>query len=290
MCVQPPGVASARRHYFQPPAGLAWNKLYVPSTAVGLGVGRRVVGPPRADIIAGNRLAVPAVLFWRVDRPLRAGPDARVIAALSPGLLVLPAFLFIAWLLIWGLRVHARRVRDEVRAFAQRSNLTVEEETILGFTSVKSLQGEQHGRAVRYWSYTKGSGKSRTHWIAVAVAPRADGGLTFELTRQGLGAKIMEFFGTKEIQVGDRAFDDAWFVRTNQPDFLAAALVPEIRGRFMAEAPKRLGSGYRLEAGLVQYTEQGSLAGESLARLESQLPLLHGLADVAEVAAGRAGR
>ena len=49
----------------------------------------------------------------------------------------------------------------------------LEEEVLLGFVAVKSLEGEQHGRTIRYWSYTQGSGKSRTHWIAVGVVPRA---------------------------------------------------------------------------------------------------------------------
>ncbi|HRG56147.1 MAG TPA: hypothetical protein PLG56_08920 [Lacunisphaera sp.] len=209
-----------------------------------------------------------------------------MIAAFTPGLLILPALLLGFVILVRVLQIHSRRTRDEARAFAGRNGLRLEEEVLLGFVAVKSLEGEQHGRTIRYWSYTQGSGKSRTHWIAVGVVPRATGELTFELSRQGLGAKILELFGAKEIQVGDRAFDDAWFVRTNQPEVLAAALVPGIRARFMAQAPGRTGGSYRLEAALVRYAEQGNISGTTLARLEAQLPLLHELADIAEVCAG----
>ena len=55
----------------------------------------------------------------------------------------------------------------------------------------------------------------------------------------------------------------------------------------MAEPPGHWGARYKLENGLVQYVEQGHLSSaEVLARLERQLPLLHELADVAEVFAG----
>ncbi len=101
------------------------------------------------------------------------------------------------------------------------------------------------------------------------------------------GSKLMEMFGVKEIQVGDPALDAAWFVRTNQPDFLAAALVPSIRARLLAEPAIGRSARYKLEQGPVHYAEQGSLATPAvLERLERQLPLLQELADVAEVFAG----
>jgi hypothetical protein len=98
-------------------------------------------------------------------------------------------------------------------------------------------------------------------------------------------------FGAKEIQVGDRAFDDAWFVRSNQPEYFKVALMPEIRAKFMAVPTGRWGARYKLEGGWVQYVEQGHLGGADVVeRLEMQLPLLHELADVAEVFASSPGR
>lgn len=207
-----------------------------------------------------------------------------MLAAFNPALLVLPGMIAMVVLVIWAARAHARKTRELLHAFAQRAGLRIQEQTILGFTSVQSLEGEQAGRAIRYRTYTTGSGKSRTAWVAVDVRARTEAGLQFDLTRQSLGSKIMEIFGVKEVRVGDPAFDAAWFVRTNQPDFLAAALVPSIRARLMAEPAGRRGARYKLENGLVQYVEQGHLSSaEVLARLERQLPLLHELADVAEV-------
>lgn len=209
-----------------------------------------------------------------------------MIAAFHPGFLILPAVVGGVVVLLWALRAQARKVRDQMHGFAGARNLRLQEETVLGFVSVKSLEGQQSGRMIRYWTYSTGSGKSRTNWIAVGVQPRAATGLQFDLTRQNFGSKILGMFGVKEIQVGDPAFDAAWFVRTNQPDFLGAALVPSIRTRLMADPKGRWGSRYKLDGGLVHYVEQGWFNGTAaLERLEQQLPLLHELADVAEVSA-----
>jgi hypothetical protein len=110
--------------------------------------------------------------------------------------------------------------------------------------------------------------------------------LQFDLTRQNFGSKIMEFFGVKEIQVGDAAFDAAWFVRTNQPEYFAAALVPAIRAKLMAEVGDRRSTGsYKLENGVVRYTELGGLSAVAVERFATKLPILQDLADVAEVSA-----
>lgn len=210
--------------------------------------------------------------------------NPRMFDKFNPVLLVVPGMVALIALVIWAARAHARKTRELLHAFAQRAGLRIQEQTVLGYTFVESMEGEQAGRTVRYWTFQTGSGKSRTSWVAVAVRPRAEAGLQLELTRQHFGSKIMELFGVKEIRVGDPAFDAAWFVRTNQPEFLAAALVPSIRTRLMAEPAGHTDGRYKLEHGLMQYVERGQLySAEVLARLERQLPVLQELADVAEV-------
>jgi hypothetical protein len=181
----------------------------------------------------------------------------------------------------------ARRTVANLAAVAARLGLRLHERRILGFVTGAGLEGTVQGRAVRFWSYTTGSGKSQKTWAAAGVRPRQDGGLTFRLSRQGLGTKLQELLGAKEITVGDRLFDAAWFVQTNRPADLAAALLPEIREKLMAahRSGHRTG-GFRLEQGEVVYAEQGGLhdAGR-VARLEALLPVLMDLADVAEVSA-----
>lgn len=208
-----------------------------------------------------------------------------MMAAFHPGFFVLPAMIASVVVLVWALRAYARKMRGQMQAFARSRGLQVREQTVLGLTSINGLEGEQSGRAVRYWTFTTGAGKSRTTWIAVGVKPRAATGLQFELTRQNFGARIMAMFGVKEVQVGDAAFDAAWFVRTNQPDFLPAALVPSIRARLLADPKGRWGARYKFDGAMVQYVEQGYFGVAAVERLEAQLPLLQELADVAEVSA-----
>lgn len=207
--------------------------------------------------------------------------EALVIAVIGSG--------FIA-LVVWGAIQHQKKVRANLEALAARLGLQVTGDPRKALARA-GVEGVRQGKQVRFWTYSTGSGKSRQTWCAAAVTARAHGGLEFEFQRQGVGTKIMEWFGAKEIQVGDPAFDRDWFIRTNQPDFLAAALVPEIRSRLAALREVATRRPIRLEAGVVQLALAGTFASERvIARLESSLPLLFDLADIAEVFAGTPAR
>jgi hypothetical protein len=183
-------------------------------------------------------------------------------------------------------------IRQQRRALALLAGVAARQGLRLGgaadsMLTKQELAGQQHGRRVRFWTYSTGSGKSRRTWIAAGVEPRRAGLFTFELQPQGMFAKLSEFFGAKEIQVGDRAFDEQWFVRTSMPEEFRAALLPEIRGKFIAAHAAGARGKFKLEEGWVCYTEQGGFASEpAVRRLEGLLPLLHELADIAEVCAG----
>ena len=189
--------------------------------------------------------------------------------------------------LIWFAYRQQQLANANLAALAERLGLeVVVEKQFLG--SDRHAIGTQLGREIRFWAFTTGSGKSTRRWVAAGVRPRGSFALTFDLRAQGWGTKFMELFGTHEITVGDPVFDDAWFVQTNQPEFLAAALVPGIRAKLMAQPKGARAVSVKLASGLVQYVEEGTFSKAEIGlRLESQLPLLHDLADVAEVSAGR---
>lgn len=186
-------------------------------------------------------------------------------------------------LIVWAVLAGGKRTAANLTALAGRLGLQVQFRTWGNFVLGGSLQGTIAGRAVRVWSYTTGSGKSQRTWSALGVRPRRDDGFTFKFARQGFATKVMEVFGSKEIRLGDRAFDDAWFVQTNRPDYLAAALLPEIREKIMTVFHTGHGT-LRLEGGEVAYVEEGSLSDLAVTqRLEAALPAVQDLADVAEV-------
>lgn len=194
---------------------------------------------------------------------------------------------FIGWL-IWLESKKWKQALANLGAVATRLGLELKVVKHAFGLQQASLEGSLQGKAVRFWSYTTGSGKSQRRWVAVGAQPRQCGQLKFRLDPQGLGTRVAEFFGAKEIQVGERRFDEAWFVRTNAPEVFGAALVPEIREKLLAARTAGATGSYRLEDGWVVYAEQGSFAPSGVVdRLESLVPALLDLADVVEFCAGQ---
>ena len=186
----------------------------------------------------------------------------------------------------WAGARGSRQTRDQAQRLADALGLTLNPaQPVLGlFWPNPHGSGTIRDTPVEFFNYTTGSGKSSTTWSALAARPRADGGLTFRLRKQGLGTKVMELFGAKEITVDDATFDAAWFVQTNQPDYFRAALVGEIRDQLMAARRAGAKGSFQLEGGVVKYAEQGTFGDDRRRqRYELIAPLLCDLADVAEV-------
>jgi len=175
-----------------------------------------------------------------------------------------------------------------LEALAQRNGLTYHRAKGM---SDHFIEGQRHGRRVRIWTFSTGSGKSRQGWLAAGVEPRRLGEFNFDVRPQGLGSKLATLFGAKEAVTGDRTFDERWFLQTNAPDVFAPALIGEIRTKLDAAYMNGARGHFRTEKGLVCYVEPGGFYSEpALVRLESLLPLLNDLADVAEVCADAAPR
>ena len=200
--------------------------------------------------------------------------DLLVFALL--GIAVL-AFFAIIWRI--GIAL-SRKALANMQRLAERLNLQVVEQSAkLGIHPYPEARGTIRGKVVRIYNYTTGSGKSKTTWAAMTVTPRAHGGLTFALTREGLGSKFMSLFGAKEVKVGNPEFDDRWFVRSNAPEFFAAALIPEIQAKI-----NRLPGTWKLENGAVTYTERGLFTDADRCERFAHLAVAAcDLADIAEV-------
>jgi hypothetical protein len=129
-----------------------------------------------------------------------------------PGLLIFASLLLLVGLIIWLDRRDREKTRANLQALADRLGLQLTV-PMSPFSEGWAVSGPMQGHAVRFWTYTTGSGKSRQTWCAVGVRPPAHAGLRFEIQRQNLGTKVMEWFGAKEIQLGDAMFDRAWFIQ-----------------------------------------------------------------------------
>ena len=130
----------------------------------------------------------------------------------------------------------SRQAADNVRTLAEQLGLEFAAGApLLGlFYPQPKAAGQLRGRRVEVLLLATGSGKSEVYQCAVSATVRATGGLTMHLQQQGLGTKVMALFGATEIQVGEPEFDRAWFIQTNQPEFLRAALLPELRDKITA--------------------------------------------------------
>lgn len=154
------------------------------------------------------------------------------------------------------------------------------------YFKIYRLVGELRGRHAEFFSYTTGSGKSSQRWVAITVGVKDATGLTFLLKRK---MPIFEFiarmFRKNAVDTGDVAFDNTWALTTNQPDFMRAALLVEMREKILRLSGGGLSSAnYQHSFHTVQYSEQGSFGSAKLcARLEEIAGLVCDLADVVEV-------
>lgn len=206
---------------------------------------------------------------------------------LGPVLIVLTLAGGIPVLIAWASARASATAWRNGQALAERLGLTLEpaQPKFGRFYPSPKATGTIRGKRVAFFSFATGSGKSRVTWAAIAITPAAAGGLTFAIDRQGILTRLGELFGAKEIQVGDPAFDAAWFVQTNQPDFFRAAFLPELRAKLTAlHDLGQLRGGLVLKDGVVMYKEQGAFHNQAqCARLAGVVELACDLADVAEV-------
>ena len=92
----------------------------------------------------------------------------------------------------------------------------------------RHLRGTVDGRKVRVYTYTEGSGDSQTTYTAYQVGfPPL--GLGLKIAPQGFWGKVKKAFGSQDIEVGDEQFDEAFLVKGDHPDQIAAFLTPSRR-------------------------------------------------------------
>ncbi len=215
--------------------------------------------------------------------------------ALAASLVFIGFGLFVLFLLKL-VAAQSRKAHQHFTALAQRLGLTPRpvQPKFGGFWPQGEATGLLRGKPARLYGYTTGSGKSRTVWSALSIQPHEHGGLTFSLTPQGIGSKFAELFGAREINVGDPAFDKAWFIQTNRPEFFAAAFLPELRARLTAafhNRPHPRQPSLKLDGSHIVYVEAGDFNSDARRdRFVHVSEVLCDLADVAEVFAQTTSR
>jgi hypothetical protein len=206
--------------------------------------------------------------------------------------IVAPAFFVGVLVLVLGgsvflSRWQAKRARENLAALARDLGLQLEEKPpSLGlFPQVPTVCGERGGRALRFYTFTTGSGKQRQVWQAMGLACANPRGLSFQFGAQNVLTAFGVMLGMQDVQVGDPVFDERFVVKTNAPDFLRAALLPEIRTALLQNwAARGVGANVKLDGGELHYAELGSFAEAGVtARMRAMLEPLCALATLPEV-------
>lgn len=197
--------------------------------------------------------------------------------------LALLVFLLLFGLALWGAGIAQEKTFAWATALARRHGLQViggelyaPGVPLLGqLRKSFTIEGTVAGTPLRVYTYSTGSGKSRTSWVAIEATVLNPQGLSFRLTREGLGSAIAKAFGAQDVETGDRVFDERYRIKASDPAFLKAALLPELRKPLLAEGIWDGSATFQLELSSLKYVEVGTLSCEATQkRIERWLPIL----------------
>lgn len=217
-----------------------------------------------------------------------------------PALIFLGVFLALVGWIVWAAIAANRRIQENLRNLA----------TQLGMEFVPAprrldqprLTGKLRGRKADIFSYVTGSGKSSTAYVAMTVEVAMPDKLSCTLNKRSFGTRMAEriatkmaerFFteiaeslGVQEITIGDAEFDQAWVTWTNQPEFMRAALLPELRAKLVVAQRAGATGTFEINGGLVKYKEIGYFSEtEKCERFVKLVDMVGDLAEVIAVAA-----
>jgi hypothetical protein len=208
---------------------------------------------------------------------------------LGPFIIVFFFVPVVGGLVIWAIVVQRRRTIANLQKLA--AQLGLEFVPAASWTTQPRVTGMLRGKKADFFTYVTGSGKSSTTWAAMTVQAATAGALTFSLEKRGFATKIEKLFGAHEAVVGDAEFAKAWFVQTNQPEFMRAALIPELRRKLMAARHAGANGKFELKGVEVKYAEVGSFYDvKRCDRFAALADVMCDLASVAEVAAEGQGK
>jgi len=159
------------------------------------------------------------------------------------------------------------------------------------------LTGIRRGRVVEVFDYS--ISKTPPPFVVVTARLASDNGLRFTISARTWMDKVDICFGQQRLVTGDVAFDEAWVVRSNRPEFFADAFNPGLRAKLTAaratmvsDARRGAYAGtYTLKSGVVKYEGVGSLGDRKLSvHLPALLDLVCDLAEAAENAPSQFSR
>lgn len=127
------------------------------------------------------------------------------------------------------------------------------------------VSGDYRGGPLEIWHFTRGSGKNSSPYIGMRLGLDNPRGLSFKFHKEGFFSKIGKKLGMEDVQVGDPRFDKDFIVKCSDPDFIRAALLPEIKERFYQAYETHGAIGVlKLEKNELYYEEGGRIRSDEL--------------------------
>jgi hypothetical protein len=166
-----------------------------------------------------------------------------ILAASFPVAMIVIVFVVAA--------VFRKQQADSWGRFASEAGLSLEPG---GWFRAPTVSGAYRGFSVYLYTYSQGSGKSKTTYTSMVVYLPVPNRSHVRVTREGFLSKITKAFGAQDIQLGDPAFDAAYIIKSDTPEYVVDLLTPQIRGAM-------LGGGdvmnFTVSRGTVFYTQVG---------------------------------
>jgi hypothetical protein len=199
------------------------------------------------------------------------------------------SFLGVFALILFVARRQRRRGRDNLGNLAQQLGLpppVIPQGFWAAFKSAE-LRGDHRGRAVRIYNYTTGSGKSRTTWCALSLPVQNPSKMTLRVSRENMLTRVGRVFGVDDVATGDTAFDDQFYVKSNDAGYVRAAFIPEVRTRISTVWKDGARGTISVDGSEIKYAEVGSFSSDKICgRFPALVDVAHLLADVVEARGG----
>ncbi|HSI15325.1 MAG TPA: hypothetical protein VK961_24980 [Chthoniobacter sp.] len=125
-------------------------------------------------------------------------------------------------------------------------------------------------------------GEEDAFFQEITLRSPATGGLEFLFRPKSRWRKLEPEGEARNVEIGDAEFDRIWFVETNRPQLLIAALTPELRAHFDGLQPSSGPCRVSLKQGLIVI--RGNRYFLPAARFDHAMKLVQSLARVAEEA------
>jgi hypothetical protein len=163
-----------------------------------------------------------------------------------------------------------------------------------------SIEATVDGTPVLLDHYAVSNGRSSTSYTRLRARAQTATGFKLSLHEQGVLASVSKALGAQDVEVGDRRFDEAFVVKTNDEGLAKAWLGPRVTAAVWGwqRALSPLPYSYRLEDGVVTATRVGiermspqlaqaarataALAGRGVELRASWRQLAHDLEGIAE--------